>query len=119
MIVAMPKTHSPSKVKEILLPLLNDNDPFAIMNMALYLAEYEDDWQGADDIIFGSAETAVFSGVIKWWSSLDDLEGLLVMTWLERNKICMPHYILKAKETMELLRSKYPRVPDWIIEIRE
>ena len=89
------------------------------MNMALYLAEYEDDWRGADDIIFASAGTADFSEVIEWWSSLEDLEGLLVMTWLERNKICMPHYILRAKETLELLRSKYPQVPDWIIEIRE
>ncbi|MDE6852285.1 MAG: hypothetical protein K2J67_07325, partial [Lachnospiraceae bacterium] len=113
------KMYSPPAIKEILLPSLKDKDPFAIMNMALYLAEYENDWQGADDMIFDSAETADFSEVIEWWSSLDDLEGLLVMTWLERNKICMPQYTLKAKDTLELLRSKYPQVPDWMTEIRE
>ena len=111
--------HSPVEVKEVLLPVMKDNNSFAIMNMVLYLAEYEDDWSGADDLLVNSAETADFSGVIEWWSGLDDLEGLLVMTWLERHKICSSCHTVKDKKTLELLRSKYIHIPNWIIEIRK
>lgn len=113
------KSHSPNEVKELLLPVLNDNNSLAIMNMALYLAEYENDWHGADDLIFTAVATGDFSEVIGWWSGLDDLEGLLVMTWLERNKICIPYHTLKGEKTLELLRGQYSYIPDWITQIRK
>ena len=112
------KTHSLGEFKEIMLSVWEDKDAFAVTNMALYLAEYEDDWQGADDLISSLAETEDFSGGIDWWSHLDELEGLLVMTWLERNKICDPCYILEGENILKSLCKKYPGIPDWMIEIR-
>ncbi len=112
------KTHSLGEFKEIMLSVWEDKDAFAVTNMALYLGEYEDDWQGADDLISSLAETEDFSGVIVWWSHLDELEGLLVMTWLERNKICDPCYILEGENILKSLCKKYPGIPDWMIEIR-
>ena len=109
-------THSLDEFKEIMLSVWEDKDAFAVMNMALYLAEYEDDWKGADDLISSLAETEDFSGVIDWWSHLEELEGLLVMTWLERNKICNPCYILEGENKLKSLRKKYPGIPDWMIE---
>ena len=109
-------THSLDEFKEIMLSVWEGKDAFAVMNMALYLAEYEDDWKGADDLISSLAETEDFSGVIDWWSHLEELEGLLVMTWLERNKICNPCYILEGENKLKSLREKYPGIPDWMIE---
>ena len=113
------KIYPLGEFKEILLSVWEDKNAFAITNMALYLAEYEDDWQSADDLISSSSKTEDFSGVIDWWSHLEDLEGLLVMTWLERNKICDPCYIIEGENTLESLRKKYPGIPDWMIEIRK
>lgn len=96
-----------------------DKDAFAVMNMALYLAEYENDWLGADDLIFSLGEMEDVSGVIDWWSHLEELEGLLVMIWLERCKICDPCYILEGENILKSLRKKYPGIPDWMIEIRK
>lgn len=84
------KTHSLDEFKEIMRSAWEDKDVFAVTNMALYLAEYENDWQGADDLISSLGEMEDVSGVIDWWSHLEELEGLLVMNWLERNKICDP-----------------------------
>ena len=113
------KTRSLDEFKEILLSVWEEKNAFAVTNMALYLAEYEDDWQGADDLISSLAETEDFSGVIDWWSHLEELEGLLVMTWLERNKLCDPCYILEGEIILKSLRKKYPGIPDWMIEIRK
>lgn len=110
------KTHSLDEFKEIMLSVWEDKDAFAVMNMALYLAEYEDDWKGADDLISSLAETEDFSGVIDWWSHLEELEGLMVMTWLERNKICDPCYILEGENILKSLCERYPGIPDWMIE---
>ena len=112
------KTRSLDEFKEILLSVWEEKNAFSVTNMALYLGEYEDDWHGADDLISSLAETEDFSGVIDWWSHLEELEGLLVMTWLERNKICDPCYILEGEIILKSLRKKYPGIPDWMIEIR-
>ena len=113
------KTHSLGEFNEIMLSVWEDKDAFAVINMALYLAEYEDDWKGADDLISSLAETEDFSGVIDWWSHLDESEGLLVMVWLERNKLCDPCYILEGGNILKSLRKKYPGIPDWMIETRK
>ena len=110
------KNHTPDEAKEILLPVLDDKNSFVIMNMALYLAEYENDWQGADKLLITIAETADINGVIEWWSGLDDIEGLLVMTWLERHNVCRPCYTLEGKRMLEVLRGRYHHIPDWIVE---
>ena len=112
------KTHSLDEFKEILRSAWEDKNALAVTNMALYLAEYEDDWQGADDLISSLAETEDFSGVIDWWSHLEELEGLLVMTWLERNKISDPCYILEGENILKSLCKRYPGIPDWMIEFR-
>lgn len=113
------KTHSLDEFKEIMRSVWEDKDAFAVMNMALYLAEYENDWLGADDLIFSLGEMEDVSGVIDWWSHLEELEGLLVMIWLERCKICDPCYILEGENILKSLRKKYPGIPDWMIEIRK
>ncbi len=112
------KTRSLDEFKEILLSVWEEKNAFSVTNMALYLGEYEDDWHGADDLISSLAETEDFSGVIDWWSHLEELEGLLVMTWLERNKICDPCYILEGENILKSLCKRYPGIPDWMIEIR-
>ncbi len=113
------KNHSPEEVKEILLPLLEGKHSFAIMNLALYLAEYENDWQGADDMIATLHEAEDVRKVIDWWSGLKDFEGLLAMTWLERHEICPPCHILKGKKVLESLRKNYPGIPAWIVKRRD
>ncbi len=113
------KTHSLDEFKEILLSVWEEKDAFAVMNMALYLAEFENDWQGADDLISSLAEAEDFSGVIDWWSHLKEPEGHLVMIWLERSRICDPRYILEGENLLKSLREKYPGIPDWIMEIRK
>ena len=110
------KNHTPDEAKEILLPVLDDKNSFAIINMALYLAEYENDWHGADKLLITIAETADINGVIEWWPGLDDIEGLLVMTWLERHNVCRPCYMLEGKRMLEVLRGRYHHIPDWIVE---
>lgn len=112
------KTYSLDDFKEILRSAWEDKNALAVTNMALYLAEYEDDWKGADDLITSLAETEDFSEVIGWWSHLEELEGLLVMIWLEHCKICDPCYILEGEIILKSLRKKYPGIPDWMIEIR-
>lgn len=104
------KTHSLDEFKEIMMSVWEDKAAFAVMNMTLYLAEYEDDWKGADDLISSLAETEDFRGVIDWWSHLEELEGLLVMNWLERNKICDHCYILEGEKILKSLRKKYPGI---------
>lgn len=113
------KIYSLGEFKEILRSVWEDKDAFAVMNMALYLAEFENDWLEADELISSLGEMEDVSGVINWWSHLEELEGLLVMVWLERNKICDPYYILEGENTLKSLRKKYPGIPDWMIEIRK
>ncbi len=113
------KNHSPEEVKEILPPLLEKKNSFAIMNLALYLAEYENDWKEADNLIATLHETEDVDKVIDWWLELEDLEGVLAMTWLERHGICPPYYHLRGQDTLRLLRRNYPSVPDWIVERRD
>lgn len=102
-----------------MLSVWEEKNALALTNMALYLAEYEDNWQGADDLISSLGEMEDVSGVINWWSHLEELEGLLVMVWLERSKICDPCYILEGENILKSLREKYPGIPDWLMEIRK
>lgn len=57
------KTHSLDEFKEIMRSVWEEKDVFAVTNMALYLAEYEDNWQGADDLISSLERRKISAGL--------------------------------------------------------
>lgn len=57
------KTHSLDEFKEIMLSVWEEKNALALTNMALYLAEYEDNWQGADDLISSLERRKISAGL--------------------------------------------------------
>lgn len=57
------KTHPLDEFKEIMLSVWEEKNALALTNMALYLAEYEDNWQGADDLISSLERRKISAGL--------------------------------------------------------
>ena len=62
-IFAICATHSLDEFKEIMLSVWEEKNALALTNMALYLAEYEDNWQGADDLISSLERRKISAGL--------------------------------------------------------
>ena len=46
-----------------MLSVWEEKNALALTNMALYLAEYEDNWQGADDLISSLERRKISAGL--------------------------------------------------------
>lgn len=97
---------------------MNTNEGVTMINLALYKAlvcSSPDDWIEADNIM--SQIEGDLSIIIEWWTNLindDDMEGYLVIKWLERHRKAPRterNFYNPAKEYFSSLEN----APNWLV----
>ncbi len=102
---------------ELLSEHLKQNDPFALVNQALWLAkgtQHPIDWKTAD-MLFKSLTDS--SQVLQWWfarSQEGDPEGHLVTGWLGRHDLAVDPDGLEVAQRMDFARKGGWLVPEWM-----
>jgi hypothetical protein len=99
---------------------LAQGDPFALVNYALYLAQFTNDWLEADrqlEKINNSSRGC--EGIIEWWGGLSqkgDVEGFLVLLWLSRHGLFEEAKTGLLPALKEAIITVYPETPEWLFE---
>ena len=104
-------------MEELLETAFRKQEAFATTNYALYWAINNGNWEGADKI-FEKLPKSSIKKILPWWVSLfnnGDLEGMLLIVWLERHGKVEADLLNTPHKYYQLLRSKYD-IPSWIIE---
>lgn len=107
-------------MEELITPKLNENEPFALINQALYLIENNDEnWIEADKLISKIATISnkrdELEDVKSWWVSLSvsgDTEGDLVLAWLIRHKLIKDPENLSIRDRLEKVTQL--NIPDFM-----
>ncbi|KEZ47178.1 SIR2 family protein [Metabacillus indicus] len=114
------KNMIPYTMEELITPRLNDNDPFAIINQALYLIEIDNgNWVEADNLfnrIENTHEELNQLGVISWWHNLSlsgDDEGDLVLAWLLRHNLIEDPNDMSIRD--RLVKVREFNIPDFMM----
>ena len=105
-------------VEGLLEKALSENDPHALMNLALEKSTNKGDWDDGDAIVAGLSAEGV-KAITPWWEELydkGDPEGLLVLLWLERHGHGAGNLRKNAVKHYNKLRKRYKDIPRWIIE---
>lgn len=108
------KNMIPYSMDELLAPKINDKNPFALINQAMYKIEVDNKWDEADSLISlidNNKENIGMEEVTKWWhdlSLLGDQEGDLVLAWLVRHKLINDPDNLTLKDRIK-------RVTAWVV----
>ena len=103
-------------IEDLLEKSIKSSSGLAITNYALYKAINNKDWVGSD-VIFEEMSINMVNEIFSWWETLftsGDLEGMLVMIWLERHGKIELNLLKTPNKYYKLLRSKFD-VPSWII----
>ena len=104
-------------VKDLLRSELEANSTLAKINFALYMISEnpsEESWREADDII-GSIK--YYDDCIEWWYDLvkdEDIEGKLVLIWLDRHKLIDSIVSLDKDKLCKDLSCSELYIPDWL-----
>jgi tetratricopeptide (TPR) repeat protein len=108
----------PYTMEELITPKLNEKDPYALINQALYLIQNDKKWIEADKLISKIEKTSEeLEGVISWWYKLSvkgDKEGDLVLAWLIRYKLIKDPDNLSIRDRLE--RVKQWNIPDFMFD---
>ena len=101
---------------EMLGPMADRREPFALMNQALRLAggvDCDTDWESADLLVSGMKD---FQPVMNWWrarTQSGDAEGHMVLAWLLRHELrADPDGIGLVARTGFARRAGW-RIPEW------
>jgi TPR repeat protein len=102
---------------ELLSAHLKQNNPFALVNQALRLAQgiqCKVDWKVADAQFKYLQDS---SDVLEWWlarSREGDPEGHLVTGWLSRHQLATDPDGFQIVQRMDLARTRGWQVPEWL-----
>ncbi|WP_160726165.1 SIR2 family protein [Bacillus sp. USDA818B3_A] len=109
----------PFTMEELITPKLNENEPFAIVNQALYLIESDErNWVEADNLISKIKESPEYDkldDVESWWYNLsisEDTEGDLVLAWLVRHRLIEDPQELSIRDRLEKVNQW--KIPDFM-----
>lgn len=112
------------EVIQLLVDGVKEQEPFCLVNMALFLAvelNTLDDWKTADRIIALLPEDIY--PIITWWNELankGDSEGYLLELWLLRHRKISRSRLGTKEYLDDKVKKDYPTVPGWIfIEIKD